>query len=122
MGTTGNAHARESGHLWAQDDGCIFKFERTSRGLRHVSAGHSGTSGTFRTNARMITTQHNNNMNIHHHPPVTHIRQLRIARLTRRLEQAHQAARLWPSTRAEDLICQIERQIRTLNKPVAVSR
>ena len=49
-------------------------------------------------------------------------REHRVRRLHTRLEQAHQAARHWPSTRAQDLICQIERQIRTLRKPVAVSR
>lgn len=43
-------------------------------------------------------------------------------RLVTRLTQAQQAAREWPSTRAQDLICSIERQIRTLDKPVAVTR
>ena len=46
----------------------------------------------------------------------------RLQQLHTRLERARHAARHWPSTRAQDLICQIERQIRQLNKPVAVSR
>ena len=48
-------------------------------------------------------------------------RERRMRRLHVRLEQAHQAARHWPSTRAQDLICQIERQIRQLNKPVVTT-
>ena len=119
MGTIGNAHAWESGHLRAQDDGCILGAERTGRRLRHVSAGHTWTSGTIRTNARITTERIMMNNNT---PHITHQRLRRVQALHTRLERAHQAAKCWPSTRAEDLICQIERQIRTLSRPVAVAR
>ena len=55
MGTNGNAHARESGHLRIADDGCIFRTQGTGRGLRHVPGGHWGTTTTIWQNARRST-------------------------------------------------------------------